>query len=230
MNIPIDIETIPQQPEQEARLVIAETIQHPGSMKKPETIQAWHNGEGQYAGVKDALIEEQYRKTSFDGAKGQICSIAWAVRDNIEVSKPGSNEGDILENFFSSIRNDLNGRPPYFVGHYIGGFDLKFIFQRAVVLGIKPGFDLCQWGRHDRNFYDTMLAWAGYGGSISLDNLCKALGIEGKGEEIDGSKVWDFYKDGKHQEIADYNKQDVEKIIRVYDRLTFGASALEIAA
>lgn len=230
MNVQIDIETIPQQPEEEAKKTIAENIQHPGSMKKPETIRAWHEGEGQYEGVKDALIEEQYRKTSFDGAKGQVCSVAWAIGDNINASKPGSSEGDILETFFSSMRNDLSGRPPYFIGHYIGGFDLKFLFQRAVVLGVNPGFDLCQWGRHDRNFYDTMLAWAGYGGSISLDNLCLALGIPGKGDDIDGSKVWDFYKAGKHQEIVDYNKSDVEKVIQVYECLTFSDKALRRAA
>ncbi|MEG7651992.1 hypothetical protein U2441_15755, partial [Listeria monocytogenes] len=50
-------------------------------MSKTETIAAWHAGEGAYAGVKSALIEDTYRKTSFDGAKGEIISIAFAVED-----------------------------------------------------------------------------------------------------------------------------------------------------
>ena len=83
MNLFIDIETIPQQPEAEAKTEIAKNIQAPAQMSKAETIAAWHAGEGSYAGVKDALIEETYRKTSFDGAKGEIISIAFAVDDFI---------------------------------------------------------------------------------------------------------------------------------------------------
>lgn len=50
MNTFIDIETIPQQPEAKTKAVIAENIKAPAQMKKPETISAWHNGEGSYAG------------------------------------------------------------------------------------------------------------------------------------------------------------------------------------
>lgn len=82
MSLFIDIETIPQQPEEEAKAEIAKTIQAPAQMSKAETIAAWHAGEGSYAGVKDSLIEETYRKTSFDGAKGEVISIAFAVDDD----------------------------------------------------------------------------------------------------------------------------------------------------
>ena len=225
MNVFIDIETIPQQPEEEAKAAIRATIEAPGQMKKEDTINAWHNGEGQYAGVKDALVEEAYRKTSFDGSKGQICSIAWAVENGDIQSVAGmgaSSESLLLHTLFSSIQEDLKDRPPYFIGHYISGFDLKFLFHRAVINNIKPPFDLCQWGRHNSNFYDTMTAWAGYGGKISQDNLCKALGIEGKPDGIDGSKVWDYYKEGRINEIQDYNKDDVDKVRKIYNRLTFG--------
>jgi len=223
-NVFIDIETIPEQPEAEAKTRIAETIKAPATMSKPETIAQWHAGEGKYAGVKEAAIEKAYRDTSFDGSKGQICSIAWAVKDGgiQSIYQDGSlTEADVLRGFFQELKSELDGTEPYFIGHYLAGFDLKFIFHRCVVLGVKPEFSLPFAGRHKSDFYCTMQAWAGFKESISQDNLCKALGIEGKPQGIDGSNVWDHFKDCDIQAISDYNMDDVDKVRQIYKRLNF---------
>ena len=226
MNVFIDIETIPAQPEAETRAAIAENIKAPAAMKKPETIADWHNGAGKYAGEKDALIEEQYRRTSFDGSKGEIISVAWAV-SNGEVQSQhrnlGESESELLAGVFERIHSEIGGRPPMFIGHYISGFDLKFLFHRAVINGIRPPFALPFYGRHDKDFYDTNTAWAGFRDRISQDNLCKALGIEGKPGDIDGSKVWDFVKAGNVERVAEYNRDDVEKNRRIFNRLNFNS-------
>ena len=223
MNVFIDIETIPEQPEEKARARIAETIKAPAAMKKVETIDAWHNGEGKYAGEKDKAIDDAYRKTSFDGAKGQICSIAWEIEghDLTSTSDKDWLEADMLKHFFNDVKILCRGRPPYFIGQYIGGFDLKFLFHRAVILGIEPPFKIPFDGRHGKDFYCTQAAWAGFGGRMSQDNLCKTLGIEGKPDDIDGSKVWDFYKAGKIERIEEYNRDDVQKIVKIYNRINF---------
>jgi len=224
MNLFIDIETIPQQPEDEARAEIAKTIQAPAQMSKAETIAAWHAGEGSYAGVKDALIEETYRKTSFDGGKGEIISIAFAVGDDpVLCVHRGiyADESVMLRAAADAMLDILCGRSPFFIGHNIGGFDLKFLFQRYVINRINPQLDFKHWGRHGSQYYDTMQAWAGYGNRVSQDNLCKALGIVGKPDDIDGSQVWDFYKAGKIERIAEYNADDVEKVRQIHKRLTF---------
>jgi len=224
MNTYIDIETIPQQPEAEARLLIAATITAPAQMSKPETIQEWHDGTGKYAGVKEAAIDAEYRKTSFDGAKGQICSIAWAVEDGpVETGLPveAVGEAGLLADFFKSVYASMKGRSPFFIGHYISGFDLRYLYHRAVINKVSPGFNLGMDGRHGKDYYDTMTAWAGYKDRISQDNLCKALGMEGKPADIDGSKVWDFYKAGRYEEIRQYNAGDVEKVRTIYNRLNF---------
>ena len=151
--------------------------------------------------------------------------IAWAVEDgevrNLYRSLD-EREDVILTIFFSELRSDLlNKRKPFFIGHYISGFDLKFLFQRAVINNIDPGFDLRQDAKHGSQIYDTMLAWAGYGDKISQDNLCKALGIKGKPDDIDGSKVWDFVKAGDVEKVAAYNKDDVKKVREIYKRMNF---------
>lgn len=224
MNLFIDIETIPQQPEIEAKAEIAKNIKAPGQMSKAETIAAWHAGEGSYAGVKDAIIEETYRKTSFDGAKGEIISIAFAVEnDPVICIHRGIHPAEtvMLESAKTIILECLRGRLPWFIGHNIGGFDLRFLFHRFVINRVNPEIDFKHYGRHGSQYYDTMQAWAGYGNRISQDNLCKAIGIEGKPDGVDGSKVWDFYKAGRIDEIAKYNCDDVEKVRQIHNRLNF---------
>ncbi len=224
MNVYTDIETVPEQPELEAKMVIADTIKAPSQMKKSDTIEEWHSGSGKYVGVKDAAIEETYRKTSFDGSRGEIISIAWAIEDEDILSKSrqlGECEGDLLQLFFDSVGNAKHSRPPYLIGHYISGFDLRFIFQRAVILGIKPSFKIPFNGRHGSDYYDTMIAWAGYKGSISQDDLCKALGVQGKPDDIDGSQVWDFVKSGDVARVEEYNRDDIDKVRQIHNRINF---------
>lgn len=228
MNVFLDIETIPAQPEENFKLEIAANISAPAQMKKAETIAEWHAGAGKYVGIKETAIEDAYRKTSFDGSKGEIISIAWAAgASDIKCSyrKLGESEAQMIIKFFDLIVPELEGRPPYFIGHYISGFDLKFLFHRCVILGINPPFNLLPFGRHSSDLFDTMTAWAGYRDKIKQDALCKALGIEGKPDGIDGSKVWDFVKAGKENEVAEYNKDDVEKVRLIYNRLSFNEVA-----
>ena len=66
-----------------------------------------------------------------------------------------------------------------------------------------------------------MPAWAGAGNRISLDKLCKALGLPGKADDIDGSKVWDFVKAGRIAEVAEYCKDDVRKARACHERIVF---------
>lgn len=228
MNIFIDIETIPEQPEESAKSLIATTIQAPGNMSKSETIAVWHAGEGAYTGVKDALIEETYRKTSFDGAKGEIISIAMAGDEGDPVAIHRGlgcgaelSELEMLKSAFDFMQILLSGKSPFFIGHNIGGFDLKFLFQRCVINCLNPKVDLKQWGKHGSQFYDTMQAWAGYGNRISQDNLCTALGLEGKPSDISGANVWDHYKAGNIARIAEYNASDIVTVRKIYNRLTF---------
>ena len=126
----------------------------------------------------------------------------------------------LLFNFVSATQPGSNHRPPFFIGHNIT-FDLKFIWQRCVILGICPNFSLPFTGRHASHFHCTMQAWAGYGGRISQDRLCKALGMPGKADGIDGSKVWDCVKSGDTASVLAYNVNDVETVFELYRRQTF---------
>ncbi len=100
-------------------------------------------------------------------------------------------------------------------------FDLKFIFQRAVILGIEPPFKIPFDGRHGQHFFDNEIGWCGFKGNISQDALCKALGIEGKPDDISGATVWNHVRDGDLARVLEYNIDDTEKAWKIYKRLNF---------
>jgi len=224
MKIFLDIETIPDQTPG-ALESIMKTITPPGNIKKQETIDAWM---AENASVK---AEEVWRATALDGAKGEVFAIGWAF-DNEEpyckVRKLGhsdvcSHEQDLIDIFFDSLNRRCYGVKQLFIGHNIVDFDLRFIYHRAVILGIKPPIDFPINSRHGcSDVFDTMTQWAGYRNRISLKNLCSSLNIPVKSDGIDGSKVWDAAKEGEFERIAKYCKEDVEATREVYNRLTFG--------
>ena len=212
-NVFLDIETIPNQ-SPEYRAEVRKNITAPAQYKKPESIAKWIEENG------DTAVDEIVAKTSFDPALGHICCIGWAIGDDdvryYDMRKI-EDEADMLRGFFHNLPDLGQNR---FIGHYISGFDLRFILCRAVVLGVplphKTLFprDVKPWGEQ---VFDTMIAWAGANGRISQDNLCKALGLETKGD-FDGSQVAAAWAAGEHQKIADYCKKDTEAVRAIYRR------------
>jgi DNA polymerase elongation subunit (family B) len=202
-TVTIDIETIPAQ-SADAYQRALDAVIAPANYKKQESIDAW------LVENRDAVAREALSKTSFDPAQGHICTIAWAI-DGGEVfaahAETVYHEREVLQQFFAAV-GDHHRKT--FIGHYIGGFDLRFIMCRAVVLGVKiprciPR-DPKPW---DKTIFDTMTAWSGARGSISMDNLAQALGVQGK-QGFDGSMVAEAWANGDHKTIIDYCKADVE--------------------
>lgn len=221
----IDIETLPTQ---NPVLIqsFKDNIKAPGNYSKQESIDKWLEEN------RDSEADKLHRKTSFDGLHGEIFSIAWALDDGaIQVVYRGDNETEefLLRSFFAQISDitDTHGNRAViskWVGHYITGFDLRYIWQRCVVNQACPAvaipYDAKPW---DDKVFDTKVAWTGsgqYSGAGSLDALSKAFGLDGKGD-IDGSKVYDYWLAGRFDEIAKYNKEDVVKTRELYKRMNF---------
>jgi hypothetical protein len=236
MNIFIDIETVPAQDPDAIIMLRAEADEEKLLIKAPSNYKDEAKIK-EYILAKqieiDTAFEERYRKTSFDGAYGQIACIGYAIDDEPAKSvwSAGWNqmEGDVLADFYRILNDRINSNSqmrPTFIGHNLIGFDLRFIHQRSVMLGVKPPsfipFKAKPW---DTTVFDTMIDWAGVGNRVSLAKLCKVFGLDAKGseigEEIDGSKVWDFVKDGRIEDVAKYCEGDVERTRQVYKRLNF---------
>ncbi len=221
MNIYLDIETIPSQIPA-IRQEFVDNVTAPGNFKKPESIEKWLSEN------RESVGEEAWRKTGLDGTHGEIISMAWAINDNpVEgvIRRLNELESNVLLAFMDALYPAIkeSRTMPTWIGHYITGFDLRFIWQRCVVTGTKPQFhlpyDVKPWADV---VFDTKIEWSGLKstGFGSLDKICRAFGYDGKGD-LDGSKVWDAIKDGKYDEVLAYNKDDVEKTRLLHKRMTF---------
>lgn len=228
MNLYLDIETIPTQDEA-TKIEIAANIHPPGNIKKPESIQKW------FAENEEAEFEKAYRKTALIGTVGEIVCISWAVGDG-EIHHVyrdvGGNEAVMLANFMLQLQKSLiipntdKLIKPVWIGHYVTGFDLRFLWQRYVINGVIPLIPIPYNARPwDKDVYDTKIEWAGtqstgYG---SLDMLSRVLGQKGKGD-IDGSKVWDAILDGRIMDVVEYCDDDVERVRGIHKCMTFQAA------
>lgn len=225
MKIFLDIETLPCTDP----AVIADlesTIKAPATYKKPESIAEWMKEN------KEAALKELVAKTSFSGLHGRIACICYAFDDNPYVfSASDDDEKVLLENFYSHIYDKTSTAAHHgvveggatFVGHNIVGFDLPFIKHRSIILGIKPplcirkAFDAKPWGSE---VADTMLLWSSDREKrASMDKLCKAFGLAGKGD-FDGSMVADTWPVDR-QKVIDYCADDVCRTREMYKRITF---------
>ena len=223
-TIILDCETLPSQRDW-ARDELAASIRPPGTIKKAETLAAWERDD------KPVAVEDAWLKTSFDGALGQLCVIGWAVDDgepqSLQVDDLSrESERKVLAGFFDAVRGvhyGNSGQRPLIVGHNLP-FDLGMLWKRAFVLGVKPPLwlprDPKPWSE---SVFDTMSYFAGVKDRISLDRLCRVLGIEGK-TGMTGADVWPAVRDGRISEVAAYCRHDVLITRAVYRRLTFAES------
>ena len=226
MKIYLDIETLPTT---DAAFIadIANGIAPPGNISKPESIAAWN------AEKKPAAVNEAVKKTSFDGLYGSIACICWAYGDNsVWFTDPCASEEEKLFDFFRDVdAMAKNMGEVQFIGHNIAGFDLPFLKHRAIIHGIKPPHVLMRamaakaW---DSTIGDTMLMWSqDREKRVSMDKLCKAFGIPGKGD-FDGSMVAETWPVDP-QKVIDYCIDDVKRTREIYKRLTFSQQAEIIA-
>jgi len=172
----------------------------------------------------DEVGDQNWRKTALDGTKGRVLSIAHKTEhgSNVYIGTEAE-EIETIQAFYQHLEEDCHDRPPYFIGHNVV-FDLKFLFRRSVILGIRPPFDLPFKGRHGSDYFCTSQAWCAYGEYISLDNLATALGVGGK-DGFDGSMVCDAWLAKEYEKIRDYNLADVLLTEKVHRALTFRKAA-----
>ena len=214
MKIFIDGETIPDQSEG-AKARIEETIAPPGNISKQESIDKW------WVEKAPAQIEEKYRKTSLDGTYGQLFCLGIAIDEEAPIILKGD-EPTILTDLGKLLTGAEFEDPFVLIGHNHLKFDMPFIRHRSIINRIKHSLIFKDVRFNNENYFDTMQAWAGFGNFISMDNLCKALGITSpKADGLDGSKVWDFVQAGRGQEVCDYCGRDIEALREVYKHLTF---------
>jgi len=191
-----------------------ETI--PVEKEKYELLENIYN-QKKAVGKNPGTFEEFLAGTGLDGAFGRIACISYAFNDDKPKTISGK-ESLILQKFWEVAKTaDL------FLGFNILDFDLRFIYQRSVILGVRPTLDLNFARYRSSPIFDVMREWSKWEShNISLDTLAKALGLKSsKDGAINGSNVAKAYEEGRLKEIYDYCERDVELTRKIYNRLTF---------
>jgi 3'-5' exonuclease len=175
------------------------------------------NGNGNKSDV------EIYKNTSFEGTFGRICCIG--------VIKEGENgiiqkevllgdEKEILIKFWQAAQG-----VGQFIGHNIWAFDFPFIYKRSIIKGVRPRTDISFARYRNIPIYDTMVEWELWNMDKTrvqkLDTLAKVLGLPTSKDDMDGSMVWQYFQDGRIEEICRYCMKDVELTRKVYYKMTF---------
>lgn len=214
----------------------------PKSMKKQETIDKWYAEDferikaGKIAKYEKELQDEEeryqaalkpaYEKCALDGAMNHIICIGVAIDDAPPVTfsiHSHEQERDNLKRFYDYLQEHCGDYAHTYIGHNISGFDFKILRQRSIVLGVRwPTF--LERAFHDKwgdAVYDTMLRWSNDRRDyVSLDKLCHVFGIESSKQNMQGSEVYKYWQESKHQEIAAYCMDDVDKTRAVYRNMT----------
>jgi predicted PolB exonuclease-like 3'-5' exonuclease len=143
-----------------------------------------------------------------------------------ETGRLHADEHRTLRAFWKFLR-DFDTRSDTLIGHNIYEFDLPFILKRSWINGIRPSVKLSLARYRSQPLYDTMKEFSSWDQRrpISLVHLAEVLRVGfTKTEGMDGGKVYDAFRDGRHDDIADYVMQDVEMVRAIYHRMNFNLS------
>ncbi len=192
-----------------------ETLPAPNEKKK--ILQEFHKARVN-EGKEKQTFEEFIEKTGLDGTFGRIACIGYAI-NNEKVQVLSGDEKEIIKKFWD-ISENIN----LFIGFNVIDFDLRFIYQRSYILGVKPGKELSFRRYISYPIYDVMYEWTKWNtqNKPSLDKLAKAFGFPtSKGGDVEGKNVAKAYEQGRIKEICEYCMKDVELTRKIYKRMIF---------
>lgn len=212
MKVVLDIETIPCDEQTTAWL---------STLTEDKKSQVLKHSISNKSG--NGLAEDLHRQTALDATFGRIfCIGLLALENDLSVREGlvtyGENEGQILTLFWRKMEEFHS---PYLITHNGLSFDLPFIWKRSVIMNIKPTMEFNLRRFSSQHVYDTMAVWANWDARsfIKLDTLACALGVGRKSGS--STEVYDLWKMGKYQDIADYCSQDVFLTYSVYCKMNF---------
>ena len=210
----IDIETLPC-----ADPTKVPDPKPPANYKDPEKIAAW---------IADAKADA-HRETSLDPLLGRVFAIGYAVdADPVRVlyDATGDEEARLIAELAAVVdaaRED--GRSTItWVGHNISGFDLKWLWFRAVKYGHRDLARVIPYQRWQAGLCEDTLKlaqgsdWSAKG--LGLSRLAEYFGHAGKAEGLDGAKVYDAWLAGEHERIQADCRADVELTRDLSERFT----------
>lgn len=133
-----------------------------------------------------------------------------------------SNERKMLEDFWVILHKYNDARLVSFNGR---NFDAPFLMLRSAALGIRPSRNLMAGTKFNYPLHTDLIdelcfympTQSGATRRYNFDFYTRAFGIESpKSAGVDGSKVSEYFKDGRISEISEYCLRDVKATWELY--------------
>lgn len=217
MKIYFDIEHVSTR-RHDYRARVASNIKPPATMKKLETIQKWEDEE------KEDAINAEIEKTVFNGGLCHVVQIQYAMDDAdpvVLIADSIDQEADIIKAFLEAIKPQFTSLQ--YIGHNIANSDLKILRQRCTVLNILMPSNFLRAVRAkpwDDILFDTMIQWAGVGGSVSMDNLCYYLSVQTPKSDIRGDNYGQYWSNQLFDDCKRYGVDEIVALREVYKRMS----------
>lgn len=204
-TICIDIETIPGNTKPSV-----EDAKAPSNYKDPDKIRKY----------QEVNVDKEYRKQSLDSLVGKILCIGVKLDDNDTIVIYNESEEEMMKQFHQLLLDNGIGHHTIWVGKNIKEFDLPWLYHRFVKYRLDSHIIMPKSPYSDMIF-DIQDRFTPMSRSLKwkLDDMLKFLGLGGKTEGIDGSKVYDYYLEGNIDYILKYCKDDVDSEYKVYELL-----------
>ncbi|MFY8199595.1 MAG: ribonuclease H-like domain-containing protein, partial [Pirellula staleyi] len=162
-------------------------------------------------------------KAALSAATGRVVAIGCKRHSKVSISAidEETTEAQMLAQFWH-LYEQLRKSDRNLVGFNSNEFDVPFLAQRSVVLGVPVPKTLIKQGRYlDEMFVDLRKVWSFGAKPVgSLDMVCRACGIPGKPEGVNGAMFADLYfNPDTRDEAIEYLENDLEMTFSLAERL-----------
>lgn len=178
--------------------------------------------------------EEQFRKRALNTSTADIIAASIAAGDGDIISfsvcpEENLTEKELLEDFSEYVLSEAKVEDEdgiieyviYWCGYNIRNYDLNILFKKCIKYKLYELAKLIPRSSYDKRVIDLQELWTGSrmmdpNGGNKMKDVREYLGLEGKTAGMDGSMVYDYYLEGRIEEIAHYCDCDVEEEREIY--------------
>lgn len=171
--------------------------------------------------VYEEAVKKQIEKMALSPLYGKIACVGHKKGLELAGCVISCNEHEIVKFIFDEILTWADSNSPKIVTWNGIGFDIPFIYKRALILGIKPSSSMDYWmKRYNTSPHcDLMQVWCNWYGYEKLDNVAKAVLGHGK-VEFDVTQIAQLMKtEAGRKQISDYCIGDTNPTSKLFYKM-----------
>lgn len=153
------------------------------------------------------------------------CALTVAIdtNDGTDTESTDEHEGRMTARFWTLYHRVISARSRL-IGFNSDHFDLPYLQRKAWIHAVKTQPLITKYGKTPDFCFDLHKEWKagvwGYDDSISLNNLCRALGVQGKLPGVSGANFHTLYQT-EREKALEYLRSDIAATARAAIRMGY---------